>query len=875
MSKKVVVIDGNSLMHRAYHAVQTPMNAPDGTPTNAVFGFLSMFLKFIEMSQPDAVVCAFDAGKPQFRIAELESYKAQRVPMDDELRVQFPVIEELLNALNVPVIKVEGWEGDDILGTIAVRDEGLGYETLLVTGDKDACQLASDSTSIVTTKRGMTDITVSGPAEVVERYGVTPEQFPDFLGLMGDSSDNIPGVPGIGPKNAAKLLQRFSSLQGIYDHIDELSGKQMENLRDNEDTAFLSRRIATIVTDLDFPLDLEEISFPSFEAQDVEKAFGHYALNSALARVLRLIDAPSSQKTASFDLDEPITGDAARIFMDDVLKKDERIGVAFVDASQTSLFAEGATAAFSTAAGTAVFEGTEALEMFALVLVRGRFATLDTKSALHRVYPNDTSKEPYVDDEDIRAMDVFDAGLAAYALNSSKSPYTYESLTETYLGCAFPETKNDSEYAVACARIARELPQCLSDALKKDNVFDVYHNIDLPLVAVLAFMERTGAAIDCEKLDELGKSTEFELNQLASEIYDLAGEEFNIDSPKQLSHILFDVIGLKPLKKTQRGYSTDAGVLKELSKVHELPSKVLRYRELAKIKSTYIDALPRMCAGDGRVHTQFNETVTTTGRLSSSDPNLQNIPVRTEFGRKIRECFVPLCDGSLFMSADYSQIELRLLAHLSGDEHLRAAFNSGVDFHSATAARVFGIPIEDVTPELRSRAKAVNFGIVYGQQAFGLAQSLDIPFDEAKDIIDRYYEAYPGVRTYLDDTVAKAKECGYATTMFGRKRHITELKAKNVQQRNFGERTAMNHPMQGSAADIIKLAMSEVDHRLHDEGFEARLMLQVHDELDFSVPESEVERLSDMVREVMSGVVQLSVPLVVDVSWGATWADAH
>ncbi len=875
MSKKIVVIDGNSLMHRAYHAVQTPMNAPDGTPTNAVFGFLSMFLKFIEMSDPDAVICAFDAGKPQFRIAELESYKAQRAPMDDDLRVQFPVIEELLGAMNVPVVKVKGWEGDDILGTIAARDEGLGYETLLVTGDKDACQLASDLTSIVTTKRGMTDITVSGPAEVVERYGVTPAQFPDFLGLMGDSSDNIPGVPGIGPKNAAKLLQRFSSLQGIYDNISELSGKQMENLRDNEDAAFLSRRIATIVTDLDFPLDLEDISFPCFEAKDVEEAFGHYALNSALRRVLQLIGEQSSQTSTPLDFSEPLLGDAARAFMDDALKKDERIGVAFVDSTQTSLFAEGATAAFSTSAGTAVFEGTEALETFTSVLTQGCFAALDVKSALHRVYPSDASAKTYVSEEDIRTMDAFDAGLAAYALNSSKSPYTYESLAETYLGGALPETKTDAEYVAVCARIVRELPQCLSDALKKDDSFNVYHDIDLPLVAVLTFMERTGAAIDCVKLEDLGKSTEIELGKLADEIYALAGEEFNIDSPKQLSHILFDVIGLKPLKKTQRGYSTDASVLKELSKVHELPSKVLRYRELAKIKSTYIDALPRMCANDGRVHTQFNETVTTTGRLSSSDPNLQNIPVRTDFGRKIRGCFVPLYDNSFFMSADYSQIELRLLAHLSGDEHLRAAFNSGADFHSATAARVFGVPVEDVTPQLRSRAKAVNFGIVYGQQAFGLAQSLDIPFDEAKDIIDRYYEAYPGVRTYLDDTVAQAKKCGYATTMFGRKRHITELKAKNVQQRNFGERTAMNHPMQGSAADIIKLAMSEVEYRLHDEGFEARLMLQVHDELDFSVPKDEVERLSDMVREVMSGVVQLSVPLVVDVSWGATWVDAH
>ena len=402
-----------------------------------------------------------------------------------------------------------------------------------------------------------------------------------------------------------------------------------------------------------------------------------------------------------------------------------------------------------------------------------------------------------------------------------------------------------------------------------------YFDIDLPLVGVLAIMERTGAAVDCDRLAELGASTQAELDELSARIFDMAGETFNLDSPKQLSRILFEVLGLTPLKKNQRGYSTDAAVLKELCAVHELPALVLRYRELAKIKSTYIDALPRMRAGDGRVHTCFNETVTTTGRLSSSDPNLQNIPVRTEFGRQIRESFVPLAPDERFLSADYSQIELRLLAHLSGDEHLVVAFCSGADFHAATAARVFDVPVEEVTPELRSRAKAVNFGIVYGQQAFGLSQSLGIPFGEAKEMIERYFAAYPGVRSYLDATIEEAKAKGYAETMFGRKRHIPELKASNAATRGFGERTAMNHPMQGSAADIIKLAMTEVQRRLMAEGFKARLLLQVHDELDFSVPEGEIEALSSMVREVMEGVAELRVPLVADVSWGASWAESH
>ena len=875
MSKKIAVIDGNSLMHRAYHAIQTPMSAADGTPTNAVFGFMSMFLKFIELASPDAVVCAFDAGKPQFRIAELESYKAQRPPMDDDLRVQFPVMEELLAAMNVPVVKVKGWEGDDILGTIAARDEELGFETLLVTGDKDAYQLASDLTRIVTTKKGITDVTIYGPEEVVERYGVSPEQFPDFLGLMGDSSDNIPGVPGIGAKTAAKLLQRFGSMQGIYDNLDQLKGKQLENLRDNRDAALLSRRIATIVTDLDFPLDLEGAAFPSFEPEVVSEAFGKYALSSSLSRVLKLVGAEASRPSAALAIEPVCEGDRGEALVDAALAAGELIGVSFVEPDQESLFDPGITGAFSTSRGTALLAGDEALGLFARVVAEGRFAALDVKESLHRIFPRDSSEDALVDEDALFSLRCFDVGLAAYVLNSSAASYTCEQLCEAHLGAAFPEVESVEERACAQAACVRELATRLQKALDEDGSAEVYEKIDLPLVAVLACMERTGAAIDAASLAVLGEGAQRELGEISSSIYELAGEEFNIDSPKQLARILFEVIGLTPTKKTQRGYSTDASVLKELSKVHDLPALVIRYRELAKIKSTYIDALPRLRAGDGFLHTRFNETVTTTGRLSSSDPNLQNIPVRTEFGRRIRGCFTPLREGSVFLSADYSQIELRLLAHLSGDEHLVAAFNSGADFHASTAARVFGVPIEEVTPELRSRAKAVNFGIVYGQQAFGLSQSLDIPFGEARDMIERYFEAYPGVRAYLDEVVAQAKETGFASTMFGRKRHIPELRAKNAQQRGFGERTAMNHPMQGSAADIIKLAMVEVMRRLRADGFSAQLMIQVHDELDFSVPAEEVESLAAMVREVMEGVVELKVPLVVDASWGSTWAEAH
>ena len=875
MPKTVAVIDGNSLMHRAYHAVPPTMNAPDGTPTNACFGFIAMLLKFVDMAHPDAIVCAFDAGRPKWRMEALEQYKAQRPPMDAELKAQFPVMEGLLEALNIPVVKVPGWEGDDILGTVSARDEELGYKTLLVSGDKDVYQLVTDLTHVVTTKKGITDVAIYGPDEVRERYGVGPEQFPDFLGLKGDSADNIPGVPGVGDKTAAKLLSAYGSLEGIYEHTSELKGKQKEKIETNRDQAFLSRKVATIIRDVDFELDLEHIAWPAFSVEKVTEAFNNVRFSAHLTRVLKLVGATVAREAAKVSWEPVRTHDEARELVDAAVSAGERVGVAFLDPEQESLFGPATLCAMSCTKGTALFEGDEGLKAFAHVVREGAFSALDTKAALHRVYPADTSARALITDDDVFSARMFDLSLAGYALNSSVAEYSYDALLDAYCGGVLPEAKTDEDRVCSFAAASRMLVAPLEEALSRDGSMGAYADIDLPLVAVLAQMERTGAALDVARLEELGKSTQVDIDALRERIIELAGEDFNVDSPKQLGHILFEVLGLPPKKKTQRGYSTDAKVLKELAGEHEMPALVLRYRELAKIKSTYIDALPRMRAGDGRVHSSFNETVTTTGRLSSSDPNLQNIPVRTEFGRHIRECFVPLESGSKFLSADYSQIELRLLAHLSGDEHLVAAFNSGADFHASTASRVFGIPVKDVTPELRSRAKAVNFGIVYGQQAFGLSQSLHIPFGEAKDMIDRYFEAYPGVRTYLDETVARAKEAGYAETMFGRKRHIPELHAKNANQRGFGERTAMNHPMQGSAADIIKMAMVEVARRLREEGFAAKLLVQVHDELDFSVPDGEVDALTAMVRDVMENVVELKVPLIADVSAADTWAEAH
>ncbi len=875
MSKKVAVIDGNSLMHRAYHAIQTPMSAPDGTPTNAVFGFMQMLCKFVETAHPDALVCAFDAGKPEFRMQELPSYKAQRPHMDDELRCQFPVVEKLLEAMRIPVVKVPGWEGDDILGTVAARDEALGYQTLLVTGDKDACQLATELTQIVTTKKGITDVAIMGPDEVMEKYGVSPAQFTDFLGLMGDKSDNIPGVTGVGPKSATTLLEKYGTIEGIYEHIDELRGKQRQRLEEERELAFLSRQIATIVTDLDFPLDLESISFPAFDASEVESAFKSYSLMSPLARVLSLVGGHATAEMAEIDPGPLCEGTAAKEMLEAAIAQGECVGVALDDSGQDSLFETSLQVAVSTAAGTAVFSGASAERALVSLIKALPFSVLDAKEMVQHVYPADSAVAAQVSEIELMSMKPFDLGLAAYALNSTVADYTHAQLAQRYLGGMLEEKEDQRDAMVQNACASRLLVEPLRRALAADGSEDIYERIDLPLVPILLQMERCGMALDCKRLEELGETAQDQLTSLAESIFTQVGEPFNIDSPKQLGHALFEVMGIPPLKKNQRGYSTDATVMKELAKTYDIANMVLRYRELAKIKSTYIDQLPRMRATDGRVHTAFHETVTATGRLSSSNPNLQNIPVRTDFGRQIRACFVPLREEDVFLSADYSQIELRLLAHLSGDEHLIAAFRSGEDFHTNTAARVFGMAPQDVTPQLRSRAKAVNFGIVYGQQAFGLSQSLDIPMDEARDMIDRYFEAYPGVRAFLDETVQRASDSGFAETLFGRKRHIPELTMSNKRTRGVGERTAMNHPMQGTAADIIKLAMIEVNRRLAEEDLDAQLMVQVHDELDFSVAASQATRLAEVVKDAMENVVELKVPLEVDVSWAHTWADAH
>lgn len=904
------VIDGNSLMHRAFHAVPPTMNAPDGRPTNAIFGFLNMFLKMIDAFNPDGVVVAFDKGKPRVRMEMLPQYKAQRPPMDPDLHAQFPMIKELLAALNVPILQSEGWEGDDILGTMARLGEQAGCDMLLVTGDRDMYQLVTEHVNVVSTRKGLSDVAIMTPESVDDLYhGITPALVPDFYGLKGDTSDNIPGVPGIGPKKASALIAQYGSLDEVIAHADEVKGKMGENLRAHIDDALLSRKVATIRTDAPVELDFEATSFPAFSADEVSAALGTLGITAMQNRFLALIGGEGGAAASTFEIPAVLraaAGDAGALgavaaevsrvidageWVAAVVDDDKEEGALFGLtrtlwlATSKGLFAleEGDSGAAAEVEGFNFAHGVIA-GVLTRLFMEGRVASPDMKALLHELSPIDSSELELMDPLAVDSTRIFDTVVAAYLLDSDRSEFDEVYLADTYLQMALPAARGAEGAgedapapAARTAALTLALVAPLRDRMARENAANVFDGIEMPLVPVLAKMERAGMLVDPDRLHSLSEGLATQIADVERSIRDLAGDEtFNIGSPMQLSHVLFDVMGLptKGLKKTKRGYySTNAKVLSDLARDHEIVRLILDWREKSKIKSTYLDTLGPLRRGDGRVHTTYNQTITATGRLSSSDPNLQNIPTRSELGRTVKTAF-SAGEGSVFLAVDYSQIELRLLAHLSGDEHLVRAFNEGEDFHAETAARVFGVPVSEVTPDLRSRAKAVNFGIVYGQQAYGLSQSLHISMAEARDMIDRYYEAYPGVRTFLDNVVARAKQTGYAETMYGRRRHIPELKAKNPQLRGFGERTAMNHPMQGTAADIIKIAMARVSRRLEEEGFAAHMILQVHDELDFECPIDEVERLTTMVRDVMEHVVDLRVPLIAEASTGITWADA-
>jgi len=914
MSRRIAIIDGNSLMHRAFHAVPTYMTAPDGRPTNAVFGFISMFLKLVETLAPDAIIVAFDRGIPEFRLRAIEQYKAQRPPTDENLKTQFPMIKEVLDAMAVPVIELDGWEGDDILGTLARQAKEAGVQSLLVTGDKDALQLVDENTLVVNTKSGMSDVVVYDSDAVLERWGVTPEQVPDFLGLMGDSSDNIPGVPGVGEKKARALLEEYGTLEAVLANAANIKGKLGENLRDNADLALSSREAATISCDVPVECPFDEVFFPAYSAESVSKEFRKLAMTSHLRKLLSLIGdetgsgvssngsasggyiggAPATaagnetDDPAAIDATSPLMlleGDVAQAALTSAIANSQPIAIVIDDTNQEdqgTLFSASEQHLFCATASEVLSLGTAntAATLARLYREAAMLIAFDHKKLLGYCLPPDSSEPQIIDYSEIDPSRLFDCQLASYLIDSTRVPASLQQLAAQYPNTQATLAESTLPPAAALAATLLSLAQQMQAQLQEIRATECYEKIEKPLIAVLAQMQRTGIKLDTAVLADINKGYTAEIENLRAKIIAEAGESFNLDSPKQLGTILFEKLKLPTIKKKKTGYSTDASVLEELKALHPLPSLMLEYRELAKLKSTYLDALPRLVANDGNIHTTFNQTVTATGRLSSSDPNLQNIPVRTDTGREIRHAFVPdpaalNTTNAVLLGADYSQIELRLLAHLSADPALVAAFIAGEDFHTMTAAYVWSVDPSEVTPEIRSRAKAVNFGIVYGQQAYGLSQSLGITFADAQSLINRYFSAFPEVRTYLDKTVALAHEQGWVDTIFGRRRYIRELYSSNTNQRNFGERTAMNHPMQGSAADIIKLAMIEVANRMQQSDVKAQLILQVHDELVFNCASEDVEALSELVREAMENVVKLKVPLVVGIQTGSTWAEAH
>lgn len=874
-ARSILIIDGNSWTHRAFHAISTPLTAPNGQPTNAVFGFMTILLKTLHELKPDAVVAAFDAGRPAFRTEALTQYKMQRPPMDPRLKEQFPLIENLLKAMNVPVVKLKGWEGDDILGTLSAQSEAKGYRTYLASGDKDIFQLVTGTTSVVSTKKGMSDLVVITPAEVEERYGIRPDQVIDYLGLKGDSSDNIPGVPSVGEKTATKLLCEYQTLEGVLDAAREgkITGKVGSSLVENTDLAHASKRVATIMRDVPVSLELDDIVFGSWNTKTMTDAFMELRMRNPLARLLQC--GPTGACELEIDEDEALKESLPA----SVYEKSPYRGLVIYQRAE-SLFDNDTYCCLAPAQASesdAVDEakGDEALAFGARALETETVAVFDIKDVFELLYPRDTTLPALVDRSKLESARLFDISIAAYLLNSDREKPSLEALSQEYLGVAFKPSSDDAHVAAREEAVClTQLAAVLQAELKKDNSLALFETIEMPLALVLADVERQGVAIDEKYLAEMGAQGRAHLEQLQSEIHALAGHEFNIDSPKQVSAVLFEELGLKGGKKTKTGYSTSAAVLEKLRDEHPIVEKILEFREYGKLQSTYIEQLPTMRAGDGRIHTTFNQTVAATGRLSSKNPNLQNIPVRTQRGREIRKAFIPRVEGWKLLSVDYSQIELRILAHLSGDEGLIEAFCSGADFHTATAARIFGVKPDEVDSAMRSRAKAVNFGIVYGQGAHGLGESLDISYGEAQEIIDRYYLAYPRVKEYLNELVAFAKAHGWVETAYHRKRHVPNITSANFNQRAFGERTAMNHPMQGTAADLIKLAMIAVSKRLQDEHLQATMLLQVHDELVFEAPDNELETLSKMVSDAMTSVATLRVPLLVSCASGPTWAEA-
>lgn len=879
--KKLLVLDSNSIINRAYYGIRT-LNAPDGTPTNAVYGFLNILMKLINDNAPDYIFAAFDLKAPTFRHKMYSGYKATRKPMPDELAAQLPVTKELLKLMEIPILELEGYEADDIIGTVSRICGENGIECLIATGDRDDLQLAGNGTSVIlaSTKSGHSITDVYDAAAVKEKYGVTPEEFIDLKALMGDASDNIPGVKGIGEKTASKLIGKYSTLENVYANLDtlETTAKIKNSLANEKETAFLSKKLAAIDRNVPIELKISDGAFSgSFNGCSPE--LYDQLLRLGLKSTIKRMDLTPRQN---------VTVAGATDFFDNKTIKPvasaEELSKALAELGGTiSLYLDIHGSALSAAAvsdgETAYYTSDGMTETEILSALK---PALEDGSVKKYVCGIKDAMVALSGKAELKGI-AFDCAIAAYLADPSKS-YDVDSIASGYLGIYIENPENaqlslfddekNSDLIGRYALIIFELQKKLSELIEKNGQHELYYGAELPLIEVLASMQVLGFRLDTEEITRFGQMLSVRIDELEERIYDEAGEKFNINSPKQLGVILFEKLGLPGGKKTKSGYSTKAEILEKLKPVHPIVRDILDYRTYAKLKSTYCDGLSALVdPNTKRIHSIFNQTATVTGRLSSAEPNLQNIPTRTELGRELRKMFIAK-DGCVLVDADYSQIELRVLAHLSNDETMIDAFRNGADIHAVTASKILGIPADKLTKEQRASAKAINFGIIYGMSEYTLSQDLGITFRQAKKYMEDYFTKYHSIKEYLDGEKEFAKEHGYVKTIMNRIRYIPELRSGSAQMRAFGERAAMNTPVQGSAADIIKLAMVKVYNRLKSEGLKAKLILQVHDELIVETPFDETDRVKEILKQEMEGAADLKVPLTVDMSEGASWYDA-
>jgi DNA polymerase-1 len=871
-SSKFIIIDGNSLIHRAFHALPL-LTTGKGEYTNGVFGFIKMLFKIIREEEPDYLAVAFDIGKVTFRHDRFKEYKGTRKATPDELKPQFEIVKELLRAMTIPVFELEGYEADDLIGTLIKQGEEAEYQNIIFTGDRDTLQLVSDRTKVKLTKKGISEIEEYDLKALSEKYGLTPDQFIDLKGLMGDSSDNIPGVPGVGEKTGLKLLHQLGTLENILVSINQLQGEKLkERLTEHSEQALLSKELATISCNA--PVTISELAPFSTEKWEIDKLlelFGRLEFKSLLGELPRrkqLFEGGKEEITCN------IIYLTDQIAIDKLKAEAQKAGEVYVAINRSGVN-EKLPAMASKLDGLALIAGEAAFvwrkrdDCNVTPELAGILADPKIKKVVHH------SKEAYVvmynSGYELQGI-TCDPMLMAYLLNPNNSGEDFKGLILEYLGRQLNSEDDFPARLVEKAWLTRELVNELRGKLQEYELDRLYQEVELPLANVLARMELEGIKLDPVELTSMGEGLAAGIDKLQDEIFSLAQEEFNINSPKQLGTILFDKLKLPAMKKTKTGYSTNAEVLEALADRHPIVAKLLDYRQLVKLKTTYVDGLLKvMNPDDCRVHTTFNQTVTTTGRLSSTEPNLQNIPIRLEQGRQIRKAFVPQGEGRVLLAADYSQIELRVLAHISNDGKFIDAFKEGQDIHTKTACEVFEVRPAEVTGEMRRRAKAVNFGIVYGISDYGLSRDLGIQRGEAKRYIENYLANYPGVKAYLEKVVVQARKAGYVTTILNRRRYLPDLQSRNKNIQSFGERTAMNTPIQGSAADIIKLAMLRVEEELNKTKLDCKMLLQVHDELIFDVAAADLDIAAVLVRQTMEQVMSLAVPLQVDVKWGYNW----